>query len=98
MGGEQICHDRPSFSSSRKRGLIIAIRVLNALPYFVLTRVMREYKAGEGVPDKLMAGSSLEGKAFVRNYKTELQGFLLQVNLQHKILIFKVLYILQVLY
>ena len=33
-----------------------------------ITRVMHEYKAGEGVPrysrfDKLMSGSSLEGKA-----------------------------------
>ena len=34
-----------------------------------ITRVMREYKAREGVPrysrfDKLMSGSSLDGKAF----------------------------------
>ena len=34
-----------------------------------ITHVMREYKAGEGVPlysrfDKLMSGSSLKGKAF----------------------------------
>ena len=36
-----------------------------------ITRVMREYKAGEGVPrysrfDELMSGSSLEGKAFFK--------------------------------
>ena len=37
------------------------------------THVMREYKAGEGVPcyhDKLMSGSSLEVKTFLRNHKT----------------------------
>ena len=36
-----------------------------------ITRVMREYKAGEGVPrysrfDKVMCESSLEGKAFFK--------------------------------
>ena len=38
-----------------------------------ITRIMREYKTGEGVPryfDKLMSGSSLEGKAFLRSFKT----------------------------
>ena len=35
-------------------------------PHSESRRVMREYEAGEGVPcfDKLMSGSSLEGKAF----------------------------------
>ena len=40
-----------------------------------ITHLMREYKAGEGMPllftiDKLMSNSSLEGKAFLRNHKT----------------------------
>ena len=40
-----------------------------------IMHVMCEYKAGEGVPcysrfDKLMSGSSLEGKAILRNHKT----------------------------
>ena len=40
-----------------------------------ITCIMCEYKAGEGVPlysrfDKLMSGSSLEGKAFLGNHKT----------------------------
>ena len=40
-----------------------------------ITRVMCKYKAGEGVLsysqfDKLMSGSSLEGKAFFKSQKT----------------------------
>ena len=38
-----------------------------------ITRIMREYKTGEGVPrcfDKQMSGSSLEAKTFLRSFKT----------------------------
>ena len=37
-----------------------------------ITHIMHEYKADEGVPclrfDKLMSGSFLEGKAFLRSH------------------------------
>jgi len=39
--------------------------------------------------DKLMSGSSLEGEAFLRSYKTRNSKALLEVNLQHKTLISK---------
>ena len=43
--------------------------------------------------DELMSGSSLEGKSiFKKPLNSELKGFLLQVNLQHKTLISKAFY------
>ena len=51
-----------------------------------ITRIMREYKAGEGVPhcsrfEQLMSGSSLEDKAFLRSHKTLNSNMVLTVTL-----------------
>ena len=56
------------------------------------THIMHGYKAGEGVPCysrliNLCLAPPLRVKLFKKPQNSELQGFLLQVNLEHKTLI-----------